>query len=133
MIAAMPPESALRQTESIADAIGAPRPQAFHWHSMWLQAMRIGDVYLAAVPAEFFAVLGLEIKRRSLHRHTMVCGLSNDYVGYLPDRRAFELGGYQTWAGLHCFAEIGTGEAVVEECLKMLQELTVMPLKRGGR
>lgn len=39
-VASMPPESALLQTESIADAIGAPRPQLFHWHSMWRQAIR---------------------------------------------------------------------------------------------
>jgi hypothetical protein len=39
-IVSMPPEAMVRQTESIADLIGAPRPQAFRWHSMWLQAMR---------------------------------------------------------------------------------------------
>ena len=31
--------------------------------------------------------------------------------------------GYQTWMGLHSFAEIGTGELVVAECLKLLDEL----------
>lgn len=90
---------------------------------MWLQAMRIGDVYLVGVPAEFFTVLGLEIKRRSPYRWTYVCGLSNDYVGYLPSRQGFANGGYQTWVGLHCFAEIGTGEKVVEKCLELLKEL----------
>ncbi len=99
------------------------KPQQGEWRKMWLQTMRMGDVYLVGVPAEFFTVLGLEIKRRSPYRQTFVCGLSNDYVGYLPDRQAFELGGYQTWVGLHCFAEVGTGEAVVEECLRMLHEL----------
>lgn len=87
---------------------------------MWLQVMRIGDVYLVGVPAEFFTTLGLEIKRRSPFRNTFVCGLSNDYVGYLPNTEGFKLGGYQTWTGLHSFTEIGTGEAVVEECLKLL-------------
>lgn len=90
---------------------------------MWLQAMQIGDVYLVCVPAEFFTTHGLEIKRRSPYRNTFVCGLSNDYVGYLPDRKGFEQGGYQTWMGLHSFSEIGTGEKVVEESLKLLNEL----------
>jgi len=90
---------------------------------MWLQAMRIGDVYLIAVPAEFFTALGLEIKRRSPHRYTFVCGLSNDYVGYTPTREGFERGGYQTWTGLHSFSEIGTGEMMVEESLKLLEEI----------
>jgi len=90
---------------------------------MWLQVVRIGDVYLVGVPAEFFTVLGLEIKRRSPYRNTFVCGLSNDYVGYLPTRKGFKNGGYQTWMGLHSFSEIGTGEMVVEECLKLLNEI----------
>jgi neutral ceramidase len=90
---------------------------------MWLQAMQIGDVYLVGVPAEFFTTHGVEIKRRSPFRNTFVCGLSNDYVGYLPDRKGFEQGGYQTWAGLHSFTEVGTGEMVVEECLKLLGTL----------
>jgi hypothetical protein len=90
---------------------------------MWLQAMQVGDVYFVGVPAEFFTTHGVEIKRRSPYRNTFVCGLSNDYVGYLPDRKGFEMGGYQTWTGLHSFSEIGTGEMVVEESLKLLKEL----------
>lgn len=89
----------------------------------WLQAMRIGDVYIATVPAEYFTVLGLEIKRRSPHRYTYVFGLSNDYVGYLPNQEAFDLGGYQTWTGLHSFTEHGTGEAMVDAAVELLTEV----------
>lgn len=89
----------------------------------WLQVLRIGDVALVGVPAEFFTRLGQDIKRRSPFRHTVVAELANDWIGYLPDRKAFDLGGYQTWTGLHSFAEPGTGEAVVEESLKLLHEL----------
>lgn len=99
------------------------KPSQGEERRMWIQAMRIGDVYLVAVPAEFFTALGLEIKRRSPHRYTFVCGLSNDYVGYTPTREGFELGGYQTWAGLHSFSEIGTGEMMLEESLKLLEQL----------
>ena len=42
---------------------------------------------------------------------------------FRPDRKAFELGGYQTWTGLHSFTAPGTGEAVVEEALKLLREV----------
>ncbi|MEO8270618.1 MAG: hypothetical protein ABI557_12925, partial [Aureliella sp.] len=90
---------------------------------MWLQTMRIGDVVLVGVPAEFFTALGLEIKRRSPYRNTFICGLSNDYIGYTPSLQGFENGGYQAWMGLHSFSEKGTGEMIVEECLKMLDEL----------
>ncbi|MGB7329298.1 MAG: hypothetical protein WBD31_30735 [Rubripirellula sp.] len=39
-IASMPPESMVRQAESIARAIGALPPEGYRWHSMWLQVMR---------------------------------------------------------------------------------------------
>ena len=66
----------------------------------------------------------MEIKRRSPFRYTVVAELANDWIGYLPDRKAFDLGGYQTWTGLHSFAEPGTGEAVADEIVKMLHELS---------
>lgn len=91
--------------------------------STWVQVLLLGDVAIVGVPAEFFTTLGQEIKRRSPYRYTFVAELANDWIGYLPDRRAFELGGYQTWTGLHSLAEPGTGEAVVAECVKMLNEL----------
>jgi hypothetical protein len=90
----------------------------------WLQAIRMGDVAIVGVPAEYFTTLGLDIKRRSPFRYTVVAELANDWIGYLPDRKAFDLGGYQTWTGLHSFAEPGTGEAVADEVVKMLQELS---------
>jgi putative membrane-bound dehydrogenase-like protein len=118
-------------SESIADVFRESRRQLKPFQgqerTMCLQVLQVGDVYLVGVPAEFFTVLGLEIKRRSPFPNTFVCGLTNDYVGYLPDRKGFQNGGYQTWMGLHCFAEIGTGEMVVEQCLEMLQELAATP------
>ncbi len=89
----------------------------------WLQAMRIGDVAVVGVPAEFFTKLGMDIKRRSPFANTVVVELTNDWIGYLPDREAHRLGGYQVWTGLHSYAEPGTGERVVDEAVKMLEEL----------
>ena len=89
----------------------------------WIQAVLIGDVAIVGVPAEFFTVLGQDIKRRSPFRYTYVAELANDYVGYLPDKKGHELGGYQTWMGLHSFAEVGTGERVVEAAISLLEKL----------
>jgi hypothetical protein len=88
-----------------------------------VQAMIIGDIAIVGVPAEFFTVLGQDIKRRSPFRYTYVAELANDWIGYLPDKKGFELGGYQTWTGLHSYAEPGTGERVVEAALELLNEL----------
>jgi neutral ceramidase len=89
----------------------------------WIQAMLIGDVALVGVPAEFFTGLGMEIKRRSPLEETFVAELANDWIGYLPDREAHRLGGYQTWMGLHSYAEPGTGERIIDEAVKLLEEL----------
>jgi len=89
----------------------------------WLQTLVVGDVAIVGVPAEYFTGLGVEIKNRSPFKYTYVAELANDWIGYLPDREAYELGGYQTWMGLHCYAEIGTGERVVDEVTAMLNEM----------
>lgn len=93
----------------------------------WLQVMRIGPVAIVAVPAELFTSLGLEIKRRSPMKHTVVAELSNDWIGYLPDLDGHKRGGYQVWTGLHSYAEPGTGERLVEEAVRMLQQIAANP------
>jgi len=113
--------------DSIIEAFRMARkeiaPQQGEERKTWLQVVRIGDVAIVGVPAEFFTTLGLEIKRRSPFRHTYVAELANDWIGYLPDRKGRELGGYQTWTGFHSYCEPGTGEAVVDEVVRMLTEL----------
>jgi len=89
----------------------------------WVQAIRIGETAVVGVPAEFFTVLGQDIKRRSPFRHTYVFELANDYIGYVPDREGHKLGGYQTWTGLHSFVAPGTGEMIVDEALGLLKTL----------
>jgi hypothetical protein len=100
-------------------------PHQGQTRSTWVQVLLVGDVALVGVPTEFFTVLGQEIKRRSPYRYTYVAELANDWIGYLPDRKAFDLGGYQTWTGLHSFTAPGTGEAVVDLAEEMLQDLSL--------
>jgi hypothetical protein len=88
-----------------------------------LQAVLIGDVAIVGVPAEYFTIFGVEIKRRSPFKNTYVAELANDWIGYLPNLEGHELGGYQTWMGLHSYAEIGTGERVADAVVGMLEEL----------
>ena len=117
------PGNAAEIVQVFRDSRAKLKPFQGESRPMWLQTMRIGDMVLVGVPAEFFTALGLEVKRRSPYRYTFVCGLSNDYIGYTPSRQGFESGGYQAWMGSHSFSEQGTGEMIVEECLKMLDEL----------
>lgn len=89
----------------------------------WLHVMRLGKIALVGVPCEFFARLGLAIRRRSVFRDTFILGLANDDFGYVGDREGLELGGYQMWVSPHCPGAPGTGEAMVKQALEMLEEL----------
>lgn len=89
----------------------------------WIQGVLIGDVAVVGVPAEYFTALGVDIKTRSPFPDTFVAELANDWIGYLPDREAHALGGYQTWMGLHSYAEPGTGERMVDEVVDLLKSL----------
>lgn len=124
-------ERATKQAEVYTDVFRAQRkvlaPKQGEERTTWLQVVLIGDVAIVGVPAEFFTVLGQDIKRRSPFRYTYVAELANDYIGYLPDKKAFDLGGYQTWTGLHSFADRDTGERVVDAAVKMLDELAKTP------
>lgn len=102
-------------------------PEQGRERTTWLQAIRIGDVAIVGIPAEFFTSLGVELKRRSPFADTVVVELANDWIGYLPDREAHGLGGYQVWTGFHSYAEPGTGERVVDEAVRLLDELAEPP------
>jgi hypothetical protein len=98
-------------------------PQQGQERTSWVQTVLVGDIAIVGVPAEFFTVLGQDIKRRSPFRYTYVAELANDWIGYLPDKKGHELGGYQTWTGLHSYAEPGTGERVVDAAVELLKGL----------
>lgn len=102
-------------------------PQQGQERKTWVQAVVVGDVAMVGVPGEFFTHLGREIKLRSPYRDTFVFELANDYVGYIPDARAFDRGGYQVWTGLHSFLEKGSGEKIVETAVELLDELHGAP------
>lgn len=89
----------------------------------WVSATCVGDVAIVGVPAEFFTQLGMDIKKQSPFRHTIIAELANDYVGYVGNADAYRLGGYQLWMGHHSWTERGTGELFVDEAVKLLNEL----------
>lgn len=89
----------------------------------WVQAIVVGDVAMVGVPGEFFTVLGEEIKLQSPYRYTYIFELANDYVGYVPDAKGFDRGGYQVWTGLHSYLAKGSGEKIVETAVELLNQI----------
>ncbi len=64
-----------------------------------MQAFRIGELGIAAIPFEVFTETGLEIKSRSPFASTFTIELANGSYGYLPTPPQLDLGGYETWLG----------------------------------
>jgi len=87
-------------------------------------AIRLGDAAIVGLPGEIFCQSGLEIKRRSPAPHTLVAELSNDAVGYVPPREAFQQGGYEPTLGSATFAE-DSAERLVESAVEQLTHLFV--------
>ena len=48
--------------------------------------------------------------------------LANENIGYIPDRKAYADGGYQTRMGRHSKLEVGTGEAMVDQAVAMVDD-----------
>ena len=90
-----------------------------------LQAIRIGELGIVAIPAEVFAEIGLEIKRRSPLKPTFTIALANGWNGYLPTPQQHELAGYETWRARSSYLEVGASPKIVETLLKLLHEVAV--------
>ncbi len=86
-----------------------------------LQVVKIGDISLAAMPAEVFVEIGLELKR--LHPGSTVVGLANAYHGYLPTPEHHALGGYETWRARSSYLEPEASTKMVKVLDEMLSEL----------
>lgn len=91
-----------------------------------LQAIRIGDLGVCAIPFETFVEIGLDLKKRSPFSQTMVIGLANARHGYLPTPEQHKLGGYETWIGTNQVQE-DTSVILTNHLLEMLGELKKLP------
>lgn len=60
-----------------------------------IQALRIGDLALIAIPSEFFSDDGRALRTQTSSPELMIAGWSNGLVGYTPTRRAMATGGYE--------------------------------------
>jgi len=87
-----------------------------------MQALRIGDLGIAAIPCEVFTEIGLDIKKRSPFKKTFTIELANGYNGYLPTPAQHALGGYETWRARSSYLETEASPKVVETVLDLLKQ-----------
>ncbi len=85
-----------------------------------LQALRIGELGIVAIPCETFAAIGLEIKQKSPLRPTFTIELANGYNGYLPTPEQHKLGGYETWRARSSYLEVDASTRITATVLELL-------------
>jgi len=87
-----------------------------------IQALRIGGFALLAIMGEPFVEAQLRIKLESPFAFTHVAHMCNGYVGYIPTKRAFAGGGYET--------RTGRGSRLTPDALEMVEKEAVDLLKK---
>ena len=88
-----------------------------------IQALRVGQLGIVAIPCEVFAEIGLEITRRSPLKSTFIIELANGYNGYLPSPEQHALGGYETWAATSSYLETNASRKIIATALELLEQV----------
>jgi neutral ceramidase len=93
-------------------------------YQYFFTGIRIGDDFAITTNAnELFCQIGLNIKRKSTFKHTMVVEQTNGAHGYVPTAKAFQGGGYETWFGEHSYLSTRAGEIIEKESVDILNQL----------
>jgi len=86
-----------------------------------VQVFRLSsDVAVVALPGEIFVETGLAIKRASPFATTLIVELCHDAPGYLPTKKAFAEGSYET---VNSRIASGGAERLVEAAVELLRAL----------
>jgi hypothetical protein len=97
-----------------------------------LQAIRVGELGIAAIPNEVFALTGLKLKARSPLQPTFTIALANGEEGYIPPPEQHALGGYTTWPARTAGLEVRAEPRIVEAILGLLEEVSGRPRRDPG-
>jgi hypothetical protein len=81
----------------------------------FIKIVLLDDLIFVGIPGEIFSTLGKQIEEGLKPRKVVLVGYCWDYIGYIPDIKAYEEGGYETLATL---LEKGEGEKIVETVIK---------------
>lgn len=134
----VPDEARLAWARGVAASLGDRLPntlpeiyalESIHLHErprteLVLQAIRIGDLGIAALPNEVFALTGLKLKALSPLQPTFNIELANGAEGYIPPPEQHFLGGYTTWPARTAGLEVGAEPRIVETLVQLLEEVS---------
>jgi len=95
-----------------------------------LQAIRIGDLGITAIPNEVYGITGLKIKAQSPLQPTCNLELANGAEGYIPPPEQHALGGYTAWPARSAGLEVQAEPRIVQAVLSLLEEVSGKPRRK---
>ncbi len=95
-----------------------------------LQAIRIGDLTIATLPNEVYALTGLKLRGRSPGEAHFNIELANGAEGYIPPPEQHVLGGYTTWPARTAGLEVQAETKIVETLVEGLEKVTGKPRRQ---
>jgi hypothetical protein len=141
----VPDAARLAKSKAVADSLGHRPPKTREEiyaveqiyldrepeRELKLQALKIGDLGIAAIPNEVFALTGLKIKAQSPLEPTFTIELANGAEGYIPPPEQHALGGYTTWPARTAALDVRAEPRIVEAVLKLLEEVAGQPRRKA--
>ena len=116
------------------------RPEVYAWEQIYLhedpvrefklQAVRVGDLGMAAIPCEVYGITGLKVKAQSPLQPTFNYELANGAEGYIPPPEQHFLGGYTTWPARSAGLEVEAEPKIVEAVLSLLEKVAGKPRRK---
>ena len=134
----LPSSDRLQWAQSVNETRGArrprSRPEVYAEQATWiaahpraelvLQAIRIGDMAIAAIPNEVYSITGLKLKAQSPLQPLVNLELANGAEGYIPPEEQHFLGGYTTWPARTAGLETGAEARIVDTLLDLLEQIS---------
>lgn len=139
-----PDEARLSWARQIVAGMEGPKPQnqqevyaleQLYLHEkpvreLVLQAIRVGELGMTAIPCEVFGITGLKIKAQSPLQSTINFELANGAEGYIPPPEQHFLGGYTTWPARSAGLEVEAEPKIVTAVLKLLEKVSGQPRRK---
>jgi hypothetical protein len=92
-----------------------------------LQALRVGELGMTAIPCEVYGITGLRLKAKSPLVPTLNIELANGEEGYIPPPEQHALGGYSTWEARTACLETTAEPKIVNALLSLLEDVSGQP------
>ncbi len=115
------PYKEMELTTVVAEAARIVRlkdgPESFEF---LISAVKIGELVFAGISGEPFTEIANRICEGSPYENTVLCCLTNDYGGYIPNRSAYDEGGYEARSSS---LKPGSDDILIEGTIKLLNEI----------